>query len=319
MSRSPITRLALLIKGFSFVTRSELHKQQGIALISVLLIIALIAGAIAAMMSTQHRTLRNTKVTVEHQQALQHLYSIETWVTAILNEDSTDIDDLSEDWAMELPPIPVPNGLLQGKLVDLQATINLNSLYKINPETKLVTTNNGHIQIANRLSQNLSLIGLGDAVFGLASTQLTEATLFKHPQILLQNQVYEREDYLALLPFISVLPESTSININTASKQVLMSLHPTMDEYTANSLIDIRQDTPFKTLDEFYQALHQRMIYLPLERLKKDIPSQLINIRTEYFMLESSIRFGDSQLIGQSVFQRKDKHVSLLSRQFYHP
>lgn len=293
--------------------------ERGIALVSVMIIVALIASSVAVMLNTQHRTFNHTQTTVEHQQALQHLFSVETWVMSMLKEDEPKIDDLSENWATEIPPIPVPNGMLQGRLIDLQSKLNLNAIINIDAQTGLVTYNTEYLQSANRLSQSLGLTTLGDAVYGLASTQSAQPEFFKHTQVLLKNQLMTRAEYLSLQPFITVLPTKTAINVNTAPKEVLMSLHPNLDEYTAQDLIETRQDQPFETIDAFYQGLHQRMSYLTLEQLKKDIPQALIDIKTEYFLLESTIQYGESTLIGHSVLQRKDGHITLLNRQFYHP
>ena len=301
------------------MVKAKHSTDRGIALISVMIIVALIASTVAVMLNTQHRTFGHTKATVEHQQALQHLFSVETWVLSMLKDDETKVDDLTENWAMEIPPIPVPNGVLQGRLIDLQSRLNLNSIINIDSASGLVTFNSEFLQSANRLSQSLDLIPLGDTVYGLASTQSSQPELFKHSHILLQQNVFTPSEFLSLKSLITVLPEKTPININTASQKMLMSLHPNLDEYTVQDLMDTRKNAPFQTLDDFYQALHTRMSYLTLDQLKKDIPSTLIDIKTEYFLLESTIQYGESTLIGHSVLQRKNGHITLLNRQFYHP
>lgn len=301
------------------MVRAKHSTEHGIALISVMIIVALIASTVAVMLNTQHRTFGHTKATVEHQQALQHLFSIETWVISMLKDDETKVDDLTENWAMEIPPIPVPNGMLQGRLIDLQSKLNLNAIINIDPQSGLVTYYDEFLHSANRLSQSFGLVTLGDAIYGLASTQSARPEFFKHPNVLLKNQLMTRDEYRSLQPLITVLPEKTPINVNTAPKEVLMSLHPNLDEYTAQDLIQARETTPFSSTEAFYQALHNRMSYLSLEQLKKDIPQALIDIKTEYFLLESTVQYGESTLIGHSVLQRKNGHISLLNRQFYHP
>ena len=48
------------------------------------------------------------------------------------------------------------------------------------------------------------------------------------------------DTYQALAPFVTVLPETTPVNINTASKKVLMALGHGLTNEQANELIAAR-------------------------------------------------------------------------------
>lgn len=61
--------------------------------------------------------------------------------------------------------------------------------------------------------------------------------------------------YIALEPFITALPESTSININTAPKQILMSLGDGLSDTQANELITARGENGITDLKEINELL----------------------------------------------------------------
>ena len=53
--------------------------RQGIAIISVLIVIALISASISLMFQRFGRDLNQTQYILIQNQALNHLYSLETW------------------------------------------------------------------------------------------------------------------------------------------------------------------------------------------------------------------------------------------------
>lgn len=57
------------------------------------------------------------------------------------------------------------------------------------------------------------------------------------------------EVYARLLPFVTVLPAETAININTAPAEVLMSLAPGIDRRTADLIITTRDVQPFRSTE----------------------------------------------------------------------
>ncbi|MSR14270.1 MAG: hypothetical protein EXR86_06820 [Gammaproteobacteria bacterium] len=52
--------------------------------------------------------------------------------------------------------------------------------------------------------------------------------------------------YKKLVPFVVCLPQATPVNINTARKEVLMSLAPGIDSSTAETILRIRTTQPFQ-------------------------------------------------------------------------
>jgi len=108
--------------------------QKGVALITALLIVAL-ATVITVQLSTRLQLdIRRTGNIIASDQALLYMMEAEYWARRILRDDrlKNNYDSFEEDWAMEIPPLPVEGGTVQGKLSDLQACFNINSLVQNN-------------------------------------------------------------------------------------------------------------------------------------------------------------------------------------------
>ena len=108
------------------------NKQKGAALLIALVIMTIAVGIAANIMFRQQLHTRLASNISNLEQAYPYATAIEDWSRTVLSrdaEDSPESDDLSEPWATEIPPIPIPGGSMTGRLFDLQAGLNLNNLY----------------------------------------------------------------------------------------------------------------------------------------------------------------------------------------------
>ncbi|PID45923.1 MAG: hypothetical protein CSB47_06340 [Proteobacteria bacterium] len=107
-------------------------KQRGAALLIALVIMSIAMGIAVNIMFRQQLHTRLAVNISNLEQIYPYATGLEDWARTILNkdaEDSPDTDDLTEAWATEIPPIPIPGGVMTGRLFDLQARLNLNNLY----------------------------------------------------------------------------------------------------------------------------------------------------------------------------------------------
>ena len=109
-------------------------RYRGVALITALLITALV-GSVAASMSWDNALdVRRTMVMLYRDQAIQVAVGSEGWVQSILKDDATnsESDHLGEIWATDIPPLPIDSEAVQGqifgKIEDLQGRFNINNL-----------------------------------------------------------------------------------------------------------------------------------------------------------------------------------------------
>jgi len=107
-------------------------KQQGAALLIALVIMTIAVGIAANIMFRQQLHTRLASNISNLEQAYPYATALEDFSRTVLSrdfEDSPNSDDLTEKWATELPPIPIPGGNMTARLSDLQAKLNLNNLF----------------------------------------------------------------------------------------------------------------------------------------------------------------------------------------------
>lgn len=107
------------------------QKQQGVALITVMLIVAL-AAIIAAQMTTRLQMQMQRSVNSSfNQQAYWYAMGAEEFSKRILMHDfkaDPKVTHLGQGWAQEESTYPVDFGEISGKINDLHACLNLNAL-----------------------------------------------------------------------------------------------------------------------------------------------------------------------------------------------
>lgn len=84
--------------------------------------------------------------------------------------------------------------------------------------------------------------------------------------------------YQKLAPFVVCLPQTSRINVNTADKEVLMSLAPGIDSAAAETIMRARDTQPFLTPDMFLKH--------PLLQFRQISP-EMVTTTSEYFELRS--------------------------------
>lgn len=106
------------------------HREQGVALLTAMLIIALVAIIGTGMLSTINLALHRSGNIWESEQAWWYAVGIENWLGKLLRQDAqfTDIDSLKEPWAEPVDYLPLEGGALKGQVIDLQGRFNLNNL-----------------------------------------------------------------------------------------------------------------------------------------------------------------------------------------------
>ena len=119
--------------------------QRGVALITVMLIVAL-ASIIAAQMTTRLQTQmqRSTNISF-NQQAYWYALGAEAFTKRVLIKafkDEQDVTHLEQIWAEEGSNYPVDFGEISGEISDLQSCLNLNALHP-KAKTKSESVDNG--------------------------------------------------------------------------------------------------------------------------------------------------------------------------------
>jgi len=289
--------------------------QQGVALITVLLVVTLATTAAVAMSSRQHIDIRRTENTLYISQAAQYLSGVEFWAQQILAKDRKDnkTDDESEEWATRLPPLPVEGGYVSGYIEDFQGRINLNNLQD---KTAGKETQARLKRLFARLEINEELINTlldwmdADQEARFPGGAEDGYYLGLQPPYRAANRILQSSSELMLLkdmtptqsaklePYISTLPQTTAININTASATVLMTLADDLSDTEIQALIEKRKDKPYTKVEDF---LAEKVF------AGKTIPAEGLSVSSNYFMLHAETGIGSLTQYRSSLLERSDK------------
>jgi general secretion pathway protein K len=134
-------------------------QQQGIALITALIITSIAISLAAAVMYRQQIHIRFSGNIAHMEQAYLYANGMEDWAGTFLKKSFKKhpaYDSLKDDWAVLLPPIPIPGGVMNGQLFDLQARINLNSLKRKPINIQQQNNNNQNNNQTNNRGTNRS-------------------------------------------------------------------------------------------------------------------------------------------------------------------
>lgn len=114
--------------------RQPRSKQQGVALITALIITAVAVSLATLVISRQQIQIRLTGNISALEQTYEYAYGMEDFAGTILKasfEDHPEYDSLNDSWYSENGLVlPITGGVMVGKLYDLQARINVNSLIR---------------------------------------------------------------------------------------------------------------------------------------------------------------------------------------------
>jgi general secretion pathway protein K len=228
-----------------------MSKQSGVALITALLIIALVTAAAVAMASRQQLDIRRTGNALQRDQAYAYAVGAEVMARAVLEQDDAKVDDKEEDWARSKVTIPFQGGLLTGQVEDLQARFNVNNLVKDGQRSPWdVERFKRLLQVIKEKSENREAWAEAEpADLANAATDWIDADNDPLPGGAEDTDYLQRERpyragnapmasiselllvrgftlpiYNEVAPFVTALPERSKINVNTAKVELVRAL-----------------------------------------------------------------------------------------------
>lgn len=294
-------------------TISRYAQQQGVAIITALLIMAVVATISISLATHLQLDVRRTGNILANEQALMFVSGAEEFAKYGLRLDREDnsTDHYDEAWAQP-QTFPFEGGTLNGQLSDLQACFNINSLVlngTVNPVAR------------DRLQRLLIISGLNpglvDAVIDWndsnADTSLPDGaedgyymnlpapyrtanqTMQSVSELRLVRGFDDPEVYDVIAPALCAFGLSAAININTAPDLVLRSLAQNMTPALAATIITERTNKP-------YDSVADMITRNDLSKIITDT-SQL-SVATDYFLLSTEVVFGQSSVQAYSILSR---------------
>ncbi|HEX5636216.1 MAG TPA: type II secretion system minor pseudopilin GspK, partial [Gammaproteobacteria bacterium] len=243
-------------------------RQQGVALIVAVLVVAIAAVLATALVDRLNLDIRRTENLIHSEQAYVYAQGAEIIAIAALNADrkNNKYDSLDEDWAMETPPFPVEGGAVVGKLTDLQSCFNINNLNRvinaanINEDIQRFTRLLSAVDVPSAsadtvidwLDEDMQTTPPGGAeddwYIGLTPpyraangpvTSISELRMVKGFEPT-ETRANTLQPFDKIAPYICALPVSTAININTAPDKVLKSLSSDITDDDVIKIIEHR-------------------------------------------------------------------------------
>jgi general secretion pathway protein K len=113
------------------------------------------------------------------------------------------------------------------------------------------------------------------------------------------------ESIRALEPYVVLLPAQTFVNVNTASREVLVAVIPGLDLATAERIIQARQRKPFENQAD---VIGQASALPPAS-------FAFLSFGSSFFEVRGRLRLGDVVLEQLSLVQRKGTTVVVIQRE----
>lgn len=306
--------------------------QRGIALLTILVMVALATILAATIAKRQTNTSENTGYLMRQDQSLLYAKSAEAFFSELLIQDSDNggnIDHLQENWAKPMPAFPVENGFVSGRLLDESGKFNLNNLLKADGSVddsarrwfeKLLQ----RVGLPAELSQ--AVIDWQDAddettgamgaesnyYQGLDPSYLASNTKFHQVEELKLVRGFEGKNYDLIAPYVTALPEATKININTAAPLLLASIDPKIDVKTVEQELKAKQAelTYFNSVEDLWKL----NAFSGIEPQNKTDAAAWLDSKSNYFTAQIEVVLSERKRQFSSAMMRKDKQVTVYSR-----
>lgn len=302
-------------------------RQSGAAIVVALLVVTLSAVVVSGLLWREQVAVRS----VQNRLALTQARWIERaaldWAKVVLRADQRlgAVDHLGEAWALPVLETRLDetvtggakidessrDAVLAGQVSDAQARFNLNSL----------SGEAGQVSAAHRdaLRKLLSLLGRTESSAELIIQRVVQAQpqgVQGNTRSALRGPLLRVADLLdvpgldpavvrALEPFCVVLPRPTTVNINTASAEVIAALVPSLGLPSAQRFVARRERTFYRTLEQAAQDFDDR----------PSLNATVFSVGSNFFVATGVIRYDRVESQSETLLERANDRIDVLWQQ----
>jgi len=317
-------------------------RQRGAALLTAMIIVALVATLAGSMVWQQWRAIQVEAAERARAQSAWILAGAIDWARLILREDAINntktgnVDHLGEPWAVPLAEARLstflaadkdntddaPEAFLSGAISDAMARYNLINLLdatggidKVELATleRLCTTVGVSADVATRIAN--ALRDAAPPVPPAPGASSPPPPPPADPPLMPQSASQlgwlgiDAESLRLLAPYIILIPDTLRfpalVNVNTAPREVLVAVVDQLDLATAERIVQSRQRVPLKSIGD-------------LTALAPNVPPANLNrlaFASNYFEVRGRLRLGDVVLEQHSLVKRNGPTVVVLQRE----
>ena len=321
------------------------RRQRGVALITVMLVVALVTIIAASMTDRLQLMVRKGFNQQGYQQGMWIALAGEELVLKVLKqdfEDSKDVVHLDQYWAQTGIVLPVADGQIAASVEDLHGCFNLNALGKVNSAenasqrplaerqfTALLKALEIEDYQADLLSGSLrDWLDANDNVdssYGAEDSNYASRTVphltANSPMVtvteLLAVEGSTASLYKKIRPYVCVIPQNTEllININTIrpeQAQLLVGMFEgkiSLDD--ARDILDSRGNAGYTSIEDFW-ALPEVTAVTPSDELKGQF-----SVDSKDFRALLTFSSGQRRISLESLLNRQTNgNLQVISRQF---
>ena len=320
------------------------RQQSGAALISAMLVVTLVATLASVALWQQWRHVEVESAERNRVQSGWLINGALDWSRLILREDalanannSAGADHLAEPWALPLQEAKLstflaqdqqvregdPEVFLSGQVTDAQSRINLRNWFEATDGQR-----GGQLNPAVQLSlaRLFNALGLPASELGVLSQEwLAAAQAARKPlgqganssakassdAALLPQQISQLQwlglsqaSVQRLAPYLTILPEVTPINLNTASAEVIYASVPGLDLAVAQQFVQQRARAHFSNLSDASKALGG-----------KSLEPRWHTVGSRFFQVWGRLRMEDRTQEETALILRDGANVTFVWRQ----
>jgi general secretion pathway protein K len=284
--------------------------ERGAAVVMAMLIVAVAATLVAGAFWRQSVIARQAENELSYAQAKWLIRGAIDWAGVILREDArtSSVDHAGEPWAVPLADTHLnPDDgrdpvYLAGAIRDEQAKFNLRNL--VGPKG----VNPREVAVLQRL---LSIVGANEAMAGPIAQRVLDTVPGEVGRKQIALGLGSIDDLLGvkgvsaaaveqLRPFVTVLPQPTPVNANTAAAEVLAARIDNLTLADARRLTASRDRAFFKDRTDVLSRLSQ---------LKLQAGDADIAVSTQYFSVDGTVSYRRARLHAEALLRRNAGRV----------
>ncbi|NQZ20818.1 MAG: type II secretion system minor pseudopilin GspK [Colwellia sp.] len=322
-----------------------IKKCQGVALITVMLIVAL-AAVLATQMTARLQLQMQRTANIEfNQQAYWYAMGAEAFAKRVLIttfEDEKDVTHLEQMWAQGETSYPVDFGQITGEIFDMQACFNLNALRfdksKVPAGTKNPVAQDAFIELIISLGVEgvsqfeaeymadalIDWLDKDSAIASAGGAEDNDYSAKEFPYLPANNYLASVTELRLiehftvpvinkLKDYVCVLPNTNlhEINVNTLNSEQPELLQALLDIplEDAKQALSGREGEGFKTVNDFFSLTEIAQHKISAERKKQFV------VDSQYFKLKSSTSFNNSYFSLSTLMKVEDNNsISVVSR-----